>query len=740
MGATCYQNVMLQSLFHIPLFRRLIYNMDTTIETPPGENVPLQLQRLFAEMQLHPSRPCSTHSFTAAFGLDSHSQQDTEEFCRKLLDSIETQMAGTPLADTVKGLFAAEIRATITRPPPSIASVATEFCYGLALDVAGFDSLAASLDHFLERVTLDGEGVDGFIERAFVRLPPVLHLHLKRFTFDPSTNSPMKITTRFSFPPLLPVPRWLAGSTDYELVGVLVHSGPADRGHYYAYLRAGPDLTWYKFDDSAVTTATPEEAIDGNFGAPDSADCEWSAYCLVYADRSDMGRLFPAVDDTAIPPEVADSPAIPDGNAEQRAPEEPSAMRLVFLETIEQNARLSQVSVRPHQSMPPNFPFHPDWTADRLYTQAELMIGARNFILYPIRSDELGPALFPSSASLGMLHQLCNGFLVAPLASVWSWDGGVIAECTEMLLVIAMAYVSSLAIPLHFAFLRHVRTSDRVETLFPEFRHQFGIDDSRTILAFGVGSEDAFQLRPERQFGVKAPAMTVILQPEDVKHYPDGLSFLDTEDAPPDTSRGSARGAIFCADPSWPPIFLAFYRFRWNTFPVQVTCLASGASQLFAVPRELPGRAFLAFVARHFCQGYSPITHSVISFLCDNKRQIVFGDKTASATLGVGQDDLDTLDLKVAVYNAVADPLLADLVLLKVANASAPETRELTLFQGCLTIGDLIQQFVGDSDLTNWQMAAITGDGPGEILSPWTRIEDEAVSGSLWLEGIRTDA
>lgn len=50
----------------------------------------------------------------------------------------------------------------------------------------------------------------------------------------------------------------IAGSTKYRLVGVLVHSGQANGGHYYSYIiqRNGNDNErgrWFKFDDRDVT-------------------------------------------------------------------------------------------------------------------------------------------------------------------------------------------------------------------------------------------------------------------------------------------------------------------------------------------------------------------------------------------------------------------------------------------------------------------------------------------------------
>jgi len=39
----------------------------------------------------------------------------------------------------------------------------------------------------------------------------------------------------------------------YRLVGILVHSGTTESGHYYSYIRErGPPHRWIHFDDSAV--------------------------------------------------------------------------------------------------------------------------------------------------------------------------------------------------------------------------------------------------------------------------------------------------------------------------------------------------------------------------------------------------------------------------------------------------------------------------------------------------------
>ena len=49
-GATCYLNSIIQSLFHLPLFRRAVYEMDVSAGGAANA-VPRALQRLFAALQ-----------------------------------------------------------------------------------------------------------------------------------------------------------------------------------------------------------------------------------------------------------------------------------------------------------------------------------------------------------------------------------------------------------------------------------------------------------------------------------------------------------------------------------------------------------------------------------------------------------------------------------------------------------------------------------------------------------------
>lgn len=68
------------------------------------------------------------------------------------------------------------------------------------------------------------------------------------------------------------------GDYVYELYSVLVHSGGAMGGHYYAYIKSFEDFKWYKFNDSSVDRMEEEEiskVFGDKYGGP-------TAYMLMY--------------------------------------------------------------------------------------------------------------------------------------------------------------------------------------------------------------------------------------------------------------------------------------------------------------------------------------------------------------------------------------------------------------------------------------------------------------------------
>lgn len=115
-----------------------------------------------------------------------------------------------------------------------------------------------------------------------------------------------KINDRFEFPEKIDMAPYnidYLQDTDqaplpdvFELVGILVHMGTAESGHYYSYIkerspRAEQDTTWVEFNDADVTLFDPSRIPDLCFGgiieptgyaAAASYSKSWNAYMLFY--------------------------------------------------------------------------------------------------------------------------------------------------------------------------------------------------------------------------------------------------------------------------------------------------------------------------------------------------------------------------------------------------------------------------------------------------------------------------
>ncbi len=85
----------------------------------------------------------------------------------------------------------------------------------------------------------------------FERFPPVLHLHLMRFQYDPQTDSNIKINDRYEFFEKIDLDEFLEKPeltpAKYVLHAVLVHSGDNHGGHYVVFINPKLDgNVWFK--------------------------------------------------------------------------------------------------------------------------------------------------------------------------------------------------------------------------------------------------------------------------------------------------------------------------------------------------------------------------------------------------------------------------------------------------------------------------------------------------------------
>ncbi|XP_022604886.1 ubiquitin carboxyl-terminal hydrolase 8 [Seriola dumerili] len=88
------------------------------------------------------------------------------------------------------------------------------------------------------------------------KVPPILLVHLKRFSYEGRWKQ--KLQTSVDFPlDSLDLAQYVIGPKQslkrYSLYGVSNHYGGLDGGHYTAYCKNGVKQRWYKFDDHEVS-------------------------------------------------------------------------------------------------------------------------------------------------------------------------------------------------------------------------------------------------------------------------------------------------------------------------------------------------------------------------------------------------------------------------------------------------------------------------------------------------------
>jgi ubiquitin carboxyl-terminal hydrolase 7 len=340
-GATCYMNSLLQTLYHIPYFRKAVYHMPTTENDLPSKSIPLALQSLFYKVQ-YSDTSVSTKDLTKSFGWDTYDsfmQHDVQELNRVLCEKLEDKMKGTAVEDTIKHLFEGHHMNYIECINVDYKSTRKESFYDLQLDVKGCRDVYASFDKYVEVEQLDGDNKyhaeqyglqDARKGVLFLDFPPVLQLQLKRFEYDFTRDTMVKINDRYEFPLQLDLDRdngkYLSPDADrsvrnlYTLHSVLVHSGGVHGGHYYAFIRPTLSDQWYKFDDERVTKEEIKRALEEQYGGEEELPqpnpglinspgfintpfkfTKYSnAYMLVYIRESDKDKIICNVDEKDI--------------------------------------------------------------------------------------------------------------------------------------------------------------------------------------------------------------------------------------------------------------------------------------------------------------------------------------------------------------------------------------------------------------------------------------------------------
>ncbi|KAK2949558.1 hypothetical protein BLNAU_15540 [Blattamonas nauphoetae] len=215
-GLQCYLNIVVQSLFHIPLFRNILTSLPLPPSPSPRHPLHVGLHRLFQAM-LTSQTPVNTSVLTQTIHFpqfDVRQMNDTQDFFNRLVNGLHTELKNTPL----RGLASSLLSGRLIRRTP--------------LEQRGRMSVSVHPEHFWSlRVPIElGNGVEDVLPKLLIpdqrgntqkiySLPPVLFVDLVRWTSGP--GGLMKNNKRFAFPTSLDLSRMIEPLTLTEKMNAI---------------------------------------------------------------------------------------------------------------------------------------------------------------------------------------------------------------------------------------------------------------------------------------------------------------------------------------------------------------------------------------------------------------------------------------------------------------------------------------------------------------------------------------
>jgi ubiquitin carboxyl-terminal hydrolase 34 len=316
-------------------FRRFILSTEVR-DRNYTQSLLFHTQKLFAFMQGSIRRFMTPEDCVASIKtyedtqIDIHNQMDVDEFYNLLFDRWESQFQSSEEKRQFRSFYGGQLVQQVASKECEHISERLEPFSAIQCDIKGKHSLEESLQAYVDGEIMQGDNkykcstcdrhVDAVKRACLKDIPDNLIFHLKRFDFNLRTLQRSKINEYFQFPTRIDMRPYTidhlsesseSGSTAgdvFELVGVLVHSGTAESGHYYSYVRERPSNSkspvWVEFNDDIVSGWDPAMMADACFGGTDfraqfdgtsaaydkNYDKNYSAYMLFYQRSTSIAR------------------------------------------------------------------------------------------------------------------------------------------------------------------------------------------------------------------------------------------------------------------------------------------------------------------------------------------------------------------------------------------------------------------------------------------------------------------
>ena len=313
LSSICYMNSVLQQLFMIPFFRNAILSLpipeNLSEEKEDNDNLLFQLIRMFYYLNYSQKNEYNPKNFVYSFK-DSEGnptqiniQMDAQEFLARFIEKIEDSIKNTSQKYLFNNIFGGSTLQQVkcTNPECGNISERRENIHFLSLDIKNASNVKECLNNFIKKEKIEDyhcEKCDKKITNIknvlIDNIPNILIIHLQRMAFSYETFNMVKINSLIKFDKILNIKEYTINNKnkddplyyDYELQGIIIHSGTAQFGHYYSIIsneEKGGFGNWLKFNDSIVSKVKYDDILAEAFGNNyDNNQYGSSAYMLIY--------------------------------------------------------------------------------------------------------------------------------------------------------------------------------------------------------------------------------------------------------------------------------------------------------------------------------------------------------------------------------------------------------------------------------------------------------------------------
>ena len=296
------------------------------------DNVFHQLQKMFSFLDISERGDYSPLAFCASYKdfmgqrTNLMVQQDAQEFLNVIFDKLEKSLKNTPYKGILDSVYSGKTANVFTCKNCGFVRSNEELFYNLSLAVKNFENIDESFEKFIKEEIISDYNCDNckkkcdITKRCFLKnLPNVLIIHLQKISFDLEALRNVKYSNKFKFKKNLNLKKYLVPKTEkkpkekneeeeeeikeeeenikeeeekieneenekiendldyeYKLVGVVIHNGNAEFGHYTSLInvnREDPNRKnikedlWLEFDDSRINKYNMDNFDSDCFGS-----------------------------------------------------------------------------------------------------------------------------------------------------------------------------------------------------------------------------------------------------------------------------------------------------------------------------------------------------------------------------------------------------------------------------------------------------------------------------------------